>query len=619
MYLRLHNEGTRLFTEFKWKADCCRRLLDSCAAAALAIPLVGAAATPQLVRDINVAGHSVPNEFVEFEGKLVFIAEDATSGTELWISDGTAGGTTLLADINPGPSGSNPNHLIVANGALYFRANDGTGARLMRLSNPSTQVHILAEVGGQTNNINRPCQQSLPVAFGGAVYFLASFPLDPLQRLRLLRSDGTAAGTAPVDGTFSEALVPCDLTVHGGRLYFSAGNSTAGTELWTSDGTSTDTVQVADLWPGPGSGRPRGFIEFNGLLYFTARRQFGLEHLEHLWRTDGTAAGTFQVAEVGGQPSSNVRTRGVLNGRLLLEVARFEGSSSILFPRELWTSGGESTNTSLFMDFQSTGSQLLVAGTLAYFGAAASSAGNEPWVTDGTAAGTRLLKDLNPNGDSNPSWFADFRGVILMATSNATQGSQLWRTDGTNAGTVLISDIPPPPILRGPGEVRPFVTRQRLTVGQMFFFAAIGDDVGEELYVLRNEAPTVGADTASSVTAATTIRVLDNDTDPDGTLVPQSVRVAVQPTHGTVMTNADGTLVYTPASGFSGTDTFSYTVNDNQGAISNTATVTINPQAPAPAAPRRRGGGSTRAIELLTLCALLALRQLTRRFRLVTR
>ncbi len=65
---------------------------------------------------------------------------------------------------------------------------------------------------------------------------------------------------------------------------------------------------------------------------------------------------------------------------------------------------------------------------------------------------------------------------------------------------------------------------------------------------------------------------MGNDTDPDGdTLTPT---VAVQPAHGTLMSAADGSFVYTPAIGYSGTDSFIYTVGDGKLA-SNAATVTI--------------------------------------------
>jgi gliding motility-associated-like protein len=63
----------------------------------------------------------------------------------------------------------------------------------------------------------------------------------------------------------------------------------------------------------------------------------------------------------------------------------------------------------------------------------------------------------------------------------------------------------------------------------------------------------------------TTINILANDNagNPGSSLNPSSVSVAVQPANGTVVVNADGTITYTPASGYVGTDSVIYTICDN--------------------------------------------------------
>ncbi|MBN1581056.1 MAG: tandem-95 repeat protein, partial [Anaerolineae bacterium] len=91
-----------------------------------------------------------------------------------------------------------------------------------------------------------------------------------------------------------------------------------------------------------------------------------------------------------------------------------------------------------------------------------------------------------------------------------------------------------------------------------------------------NIAPVANNDTATTNQgAAVTINVLANDGDADGTLVPGSVTVVSAPAHGTAVVNADGTITYTPNAAFSGTDTFTYTVQDNVQVVSNVATVTV--------------------------------------------
>ncbi len=65
--------------------------------------------------------------------------------------------------------------------------------------------------------------------------------------------------------------------------------------------------------------------------------------------------------------------------------------------------------------------------------------------------------------------------------------------------------------------------------------------------------------------------MLANDSDPDGDTL--TVTDATTPADGTVVVNEDGTVFYTPAAGFSGTDTFDYTITD--GTATDTATVTV--------------------------------------------
>ena len=91
-----------------------------------------------------------------------------------------------------------------------------------------------------------------------------------------------------------------------------------------------------------------------------------------------------------------------------------------------------------------------------------------------------------------------------------------------------------------------------------------------------NEAPTANDDTASTLsTLPVSINVIDNDTDVDGVIVGSTVSLLTQPGNGSVTNNFDGTLTYTPVAGFSGTDSFSYTVRDDEDAESNVALVSI--------------------------------------------
>ena len=166
--------------------------------------------------------------------------------------------------------------------------------------------------------------------------------------------------------------------------------------------------------------------------------------------------------------------------------------------------------------------------------------------------------------------------------------------------------------------------------GSKVFLVAGREDVGTELWVIADNAPNAADDQASTAPGTLVhIDVLDNDGDPVGTLDPSSVVIARPPPYGTIVVDAkSGAVAYTPASGFSGTDSFQYTVRDDSGLTSNVATVSVvvaasvgggpgsaPPPTPTPTpAPTSSSGGGGGALggELLGLALLLALKR-TRR------
>ena len=94
-----------------------------------------AAITTTLFKDLNASGDSNPTNFIAFDSKMYFTADNGINGKELWESDGSVSGTKLKQDINPNGD-SNPRDFIISNNLLYFSANDGTnGDELWKYSN----------------------------------------------------------------------------------------------------------------------------------------------------------------------------------------------------------------------------------------------------------------------------------------------------------------------------------------------------------------------------------------------------------------------------------------------------------------------------------------------------
>ena len=94
-------------------------------------------------------------------------------------------------------------------------------------------------------------------------------------------------------------------------------------------------------------------------------------------------------------------------------------------------------------------------GTSTFFTAAAFHGdGAELWITDGTTAGTRRVKDINPGvNSSNPTNLFAVGNTLYFSADDGVHGAELWKSGGTEAGTVLVKDINPGTTASSPGTV----------------------------------------------------------------------------------------------------------------------------------------------------------------------
>jgi ELWxxDGT repeat protein len=87
-------------------------------------------------------------------------------------------------------------------------------------------------------------------------------------------------------------------------------------------------------------------------------------------------------------------------------------------------------------------STLVIIGDSMYFTATSTDYGDELYITDGTAEGTRLVKDINPgNADASPRYLVALNGKLYFQADDGTNGVELWESDGTSDGTIMVADI----------------------------------------------------------------------------------------------------------------------------------------------------------------------------------
>jgi ELWxxDGT repeat protein len=153
--------------------------------------------------------------------------------------------------------------------------------------------------------------------------------------------------------------------------------------------------------------------------------------------------------------------------------------------RDLYKSDGTVAGTVLVKDINpsfNAGVEYMVAmGNTAYFRADNGTDGDELWKSDGTEAGTVMVKDINPSGNSFPRDLFVVGSTIYFEATDGTNGEELWKSDGTTAGTVMVKDINPS------GDSNP---QSFAAIGSTLYFEASNGTDGYELW--KSDGTTAG-------------------------------------------------------------------------------------------------------------------------------
>jgi ELWxxDGT repeat protein/cysteine-rich repeat protein len=373
--------------------------------------------------------------------RTFFGARNETQGVELWVSDGTTAGTVLVRDIWPGAESSSPRRLAGVGDVLYFIADDGVhGAEPWRSDGTMAGTYRIADIAPGAASI----ASNGAAAMGGIYYFLAD---DQVYGAELWRTDGTPAGTFLVrdirPGAAGSTFGP--LAVVHDRLYFVADDGVSGQEPWISDGTEAGTVLFQDLVPGSAS---QQFVaDFTGdenFVFFTGRTLS-----TGVWNLWAAASGVPGGASIVYTSSASLSPNPIamFGGRFLFSAWGPEGS-------ELRSSDGTAMGTSLVRDINIGGNGVesnplphspIALDDAVLFRGRDGRVGSELWRTDGTAAGTVLVRNLNGAASSLDFGFAGarLRSFALYRGFAAATGVELYRSDGTLGGTWQLADIRP--------------------------------------------------------------------------------------------------------------------------------------------------------------------------------
>lgn len=412
--------------------------------------------TSVLVKDIHLGtkGASI-SRLVAAGGKLFFAASDRSHGSEPWVSTGTAAGTKLLKDVLPGSVGGLPFNnepFGTLGGSIYFAAtNSATGTELWKSDGTPAGTSLV-------KNITPGSGGSFPALFttvGNTLYFRA---FDPVNGAELWKSNGTPAGTQRVSDISGPGMVYEQPTSIGNTVYFVADDGQHGAELWKSNGTEAGTQMVKDLRD-PGGATPRELTTVGPVLYFYAA---GDDGESGLWKSNGAPAGTVFLKGLFGLPP--VATS---NGMIFFAAA---DSSGMELWKSNGTPAGTSLVKNIAPGAASSWPLTITAiGNTVYFTAEQAGTGRELWKSNGTAAGTSLLKQIAPGAESafgvaehppgffNASYDMDnVGGKLFFGADDGQHGQEPWTSNGTAAGTKLVADLYPGPEGSAPSEFTGF-------------------------------------------------------------------------------------------------------------------------------------------------------------------
>jgi ELWxxDGT repeat protein len=352
------------------------------------------------------SGHGAApyNGYTYFAG----IGNNELSSLELWKTDGTVEGTTMVHE-NIGDGYANNLMATEMNGKLYFIGK----AELWQSDGTREGTQVVKRFGLQAGS--RP---AFLTDVNGELFFEAT---DDNYNYSLWKTSGTESGTVSLSQVLRQAN---GITNVNGIVYF-AGEDYRGEELWKSDGTSEGTTLVKDIAADPSatnkSSNPHEFIEFNGEAYFSAQTPY---HGFDLWKSNGTPEGTRSV-----DPAEP-------------HLRKFGN------PRQLTKAGGK-----LF--FTADGEK-----------------GHELYVYDGVNVPS-LTRDIKLHYmGSYPIRLTEFNGVLYFQADNRGNGYELWRSNGTAAGTFIVKDIRREDL--GSGEVlAPVDMGNMITTTEALYFTAI--------------------------------------------------------------------------------------------------------------------------------------------------
>lgn len=529
---------------------------------------VGTTESATRLGDMEVL-YSSQAQMISANGVLYFTARDTQHGYELWKSDGTVQGTSMVKDVFLGEGSSNivtdkfgnvsyePLICHAAHNLVYFRAKDADhGYELWKTNGTPGGTAIVADINPEGDGLpaGTPGFQSI----GNILYFIAEVN----GSADVWKTDGTIEGTSLIHDESSDAI---SITTWNGNIYF----STRG-QLFKAGSDDTNAIKLADI-----TANMTFPVVFKDKLYFLAGTSSYSSITESyfydwssLCRTDGTPEGTkveagfsFTPIAIGVNKNAVVLAsstslyahksseEGLISlsaFKLVRDVPEWDPSIQALttyhsfiflagsgddYDEEPWVTTAVPGNMTrlggssrvIWSGYEpryltGVGSKLFFADFV------------EPWVTDGTADGTIHL-NLHPiNGSTFPTKAVAVNDLAVFMGQTTSDNWDLLRSNGTLEGTYKLANGS---IVMGSN----FVESQPVIDGHYYFGKsnALYKTDGNEVITVKNSPDIYGKIMSVGLLHKDTILFIDQSTTlwrSDGTKTGTVKVTVLDPTYG---------------------------------------------------------------------------------------
>lgn len=337
---------------------------------------------------------------------------------------------------------------------------------LTNLTNAQYNPIVFADLYSGTNQFNGVANLYFSTVLNNQLFFNVRDDSDT----KLYVTDGTSANTQIIKS------VPqiLNLITFDNHVFFSFVDPVNGVELWKTDGTIATTVKIATL--GGNASAAAYYTVIGNKLYFAAGNSSS-PTLKQLYVLDAGSNTPLLLA-----PNLyDILSLTAYNGKLVFAASATTVNS--FSSREPYITDGTIAGTTLLKDIKAGASGSSPAGfytfqTKLFFTASDSISGNEIWVSDGTTAGTQLFKDINPgtaNGMGSAK-FCEYNGKLFFVANDGVNGFEMWSSDGTPSATAMLKNINPTAGIGG--NLSEFVV-----VNNKLLFVANNGTSGSELWV----------------------------------------------------------------------------------------------------------------------------------------